>query len=136
MARLPDHKRIAKEDFEKDDQKLVEKLAYPINSFIEQVRNALNKNLDFDNLNQEIIEFTTSVDSSGNPLTPLQYKSNLNTRIRGMTCIKVEDTNNTAIAPVNTPFATFTQSTNIVTVSNITGLTANTQYRLRFLTFG
>lgn len=136
MARVPDFKRITKEDFDKESQRLIERLAYPLNSFMEQVINALNRNIDFQNLNQEIIEITVTVDSSGKPLIPLQYKSNLRSRVQGMICIRAENLTTTNTPPVNTPFATFIQTTNIVTVSNIKGLTANESYKLNFLTIG
>lgn len=136
MARVPDFKRIAKEDFDETQQPLIEKLAYPINSFFEQVRNAFNKNIDFTNINQEIIEFTVQVDVNGNPLTPLQFKSTLRTTVQGMTCIRGENLTSLGIPVVNTPFATFSPNGNIVVISNIKGLTANERYKLRFLTYG
>lgn len=136
MGRAPDFKRIAKEDFPKDDQRLVEKLAYPINSFIEQTRNLFTKNIDFENLNQEVIEITLTVNAAGAPLVPAQYKSNLRTRVQGMICISADNLTTPGTPPLNTPFATFIQSTTIVTISNIKGLDANQLYRLRFLTIG
>jgi hypothetical protein len=52
MAKLNVTKRIVTEDFQKDDQALVSKLAFTLNSFFEQTANALNKNLTIeDNLN-------------------------------------------------------------------------------------
>jgi len=136
MGRVPNLNRITTEDFAQEDQALVSKMAFPINTFMEQVANVLDKRIDFDNLNQEIITMTVTVDSTGNPLTPAKYKSDLLTRIQGMTCIRCQDLDSPGTPPVNTPFATFVQSTSIVSVSNIKGLTANTRYRLTFLIFG
>lgn len=136
MGRVPQYKRIVKEEFEPENQDLVGRLAFPINSFHEEVRNLFNANIDFNNLNQEIITVTVSVDSDGNPLTETKYKSNLNTRVRGMTCIRSTNNTDSSNVPSATPFATFTQNTNIVTINNISGLTANEQYQLVFLTIG
>ena len=134
MAQVPNIKRLAKEDFPSDDQKLIEKLAYPINSFFEQTRNALNRSLDFNNLNQEIITLLVTVDATGKPKIQTRFKSNLNTRLQGMTCVRAENVNNPGTPPDNTPFATWIQSGNVVTINNVKGLPANTQFRLYFLT--
>lgn len=136
MGRPPDFKRIAKEDFDSEYQTLIDRLAYPINSFIEQTRNLFSNNIDFQNLNQEIIEITMRVNADGNPITANQYRSTLNTRVQGMLCINVQNNTNPGIPPSQAPFATFVQNENIVTISNITGLTENDEYVLRFLTIG
>lgn len=129
MGNPPKFTRITKEDFSKDDRELVGKLAFPINSFMEETRNLFNGNINFNNLNQEIIELSTQVDSSGVPLVNTQIKTSLN-KVIGTNCIY------SSIAPINTPFLTFIQNGQILNISNITGLSQNTQYTLRFIAYG
>lgn len=136
MGRPPDIKRIAKEDFDAENRGLVEKLAYPLNSFMEQTRNLFLNNIDFQNLNQEIVSFTVSVDVDGNPLVPTKYRSNLNTRVRGMTCIRALNQANPGTYVDNTPFVDFIQNAQLVTINNIKGLPANQSFRLTFITYG
>jgi hypothetical protein len=56
MAKLPTIKRIIKEDF--PDQPWIGKLLQPLNTFMESVVSALNKNLNMDNLRGNWITFT------------------------------------------------------------------------------
>lgn len=114
----------------------MEKLALPINSFIEQVRNLFNKNIDFQNINQEIIEFTVRVDSDGIPNITTQFRSNLTSKVIGMNCINATNLTDLGTPVTGAPFVTFTQSSNIITVNNIKGLEADKSYQLRFLTIG
>ena len=46
MGKVPDLKRIAKEDFPSEYQTLIEKLAFPLNSHMEQVRNLFSKGIE------------------------------------------------------------------------------------------
>jgi len=136
MGRLPDHKRITVEEFPPKDQNLVRKLAYPINSFIEQTRNLFNKNIDFLNLNQEIVTLSVSVDANGLPIVDTKFKSNLRKKVQGVICIRAFNINTPTTFVVATPFISFTQDGNIVLVASVTGLQANTQYNLILLTIG
>lgn len=135
MARVPDFKRLSKEDFPAKYRDLIEKLALPINSHIEQVRNALNGNLDFVNLAQEAKTFTFTTDVTGQPLTQITFNSGLSSNVQGMLVSRVVITsNNTAFA--NTlPVVSWSQSNNLITITNIGGLQPETAYQLSVLTF-
>jgi hypothetical protein len=135
MARVPDIKRIQKEEFNKKDQELIEQLAFPINSFMEQVKSALNGNLDFTNINQEIVTVTLAVDSSGVPKTTTKYKSNLKTNVAGHVILALVD-KDAGSYPSGAPFITYTQSSNIVQILHVAGLTANVNYKLTVLSIG
>lgn len=130
MARVPDLKRIQKEDFQDEMREAVDKLAFPLNSFMEQTRSALDGNIDFTNLNREVKTIETVVDSSGNPTIDTKYRSELNTKVQGHNCIAAYNLNNTSIYPLNSPFISFIQNNNIVTILNITGLQAGQKYKL------
>lgn len=134
MGRVPDLKRITAEDFPQEDQALVRKLGFVINSFHEQVRNILNRQVDFDNLSQEVKILSFVTNASGQPLNQLSFRSNLNNRIQGILPVRVIITSDNTQAASESPVITWSQSGNIVTITNIGGLAAETGYELSLLT--
>lgn len=136
MARPLDFKRIAKEDFNSEDRGLVEKLALPINSFFEQVRNALNGDIDFQNLNQKIVTLRVRVDASGNPVVLTKFKSEINGRALGIICINAVNNTNATNYPTGTPWISYTENSALITVNNITNLAQDDVYTLTLLMIG
>ena len=134
MGKVPDLKRITVEDFPKEDRQLVEKLAFIINSFHEQVRSVLNKDVDFDNLSQElkIISFTTN--SNGQPLNQVSFRSNLTDRVQGILPVRVIITSNNTLSASQMPVITWSQNSNLITITNIGGLLPETGYEISLLT--
>ena len=136
MGNPPNFKKITTEDFPPDQQQNIGKLAFPINSFSEQVRNLFDGNVDFLNLNQELVTVKITVNGSGIPTTSNKVKSNLRTKAAGYVCIRAFNLTNSANYPTSTPFINFTQSGNIVTINQISGLVANEKYSLVLLSIG
>ncbi len=136
MARPPDLRRIQKEDFEEEIQETIDKLAFPLNNFMEQTRSALDGNLDFNNLNQEIITVDVMVDSNGKPTMTTKYKSGLNTNVVGHNCINAINLTSSTTYPTSSPFISYAQNANLVTLLNISGLQANNKYRLTLISIG
>lgn len=134
MGKVPDLKRVTVEDFKSDDQDLVGKLAFIINSFHEQVRNVLSKNIDFDNLAQEIKVLSFSTNSTGQPLNTLTFRSNLFNKVQGITPIRLVITSNNTSFPTETPIISWSQNANLITITHIGGLSAETAYDLTILT--
>lgn len=130
MARIPNIKRITQEDFSKEDQGLIDKLAFPINSFMEQVRSAFDHNIDFTNLNREVITLTVSVDAGGVPLVQTLWKSNLKTKIVGVNVIRASSIQDPGLVPINTPFINFVQNASLVQINQISGLQPDNKYQL------
>lgn len=129
MPRIDSVKRINYQDFREEDRETVQKLSEILNFFMEDVVNAMNGNLDFDNLNRELITFEVTVDSNGVPITNNRFSSELN--IIGTKVIRADNLVNSAQSVESTPFLTYRNSgTGIYTITNITGLQANTKYRL------
>jgi len=128
-------KRINKDDFDKDSRELVDRLSFALNPFLEQVVNVLNKNIDFDNLNQEIINLETQVNSSGIPTINFEIKNPLKTRIKGIYCINAENLiDNTLLT--GAPFLTFTLESGVIRITQITGLPSNKMFRLSIILIG
>lgn len=142
MARIPDLRQIKKEDFDNKDQKLVDQIAYPFNTFMEQVITVFKKGVDFNNLNQQIVTFTVSVNSSGVPTTPIQFQSTLLTKIIGLTCINAVNTSSIQRFPEAGIFVSYSVNGNLITVTNIAGLgipsgqTNSDTYTLTVLSYG
>lgn len=122
MALIPTQRLLKPEDFDTKDQALIQKLAFPINTFMQQVISALNKNLDFNNLNQQINTFTVSVDANGAPTSPIQFTVNLTTKLYGLYVINAVNTSSIIRYPIAQPFISYTSNANKVTINNIAGL--------------
>lgn len=138
MSRPPDIKRIRAEDFPEEMQDTISRLAYSINTFMDQVVFLFNNNIDYRNLAQEIIDITFVTDGSGNieNAPRLVQLNNINRKTQGILCIQAQDLNDPTNTPSSQPFVTFTLNANQVRITNVTGLTANTEWRLRLLFIG
>lgn len=130
MSRVPDFKRIVKEDFPAQYQDLIEKLAFPINSHMEQVRNALNKNINFDNLAQDLVTLRILTGANSQPLNNVTFKSKLLSKIRGIMVISATNVSSNTTYQQIQPFITFSQNLDIVNIISIGGLSPNTTYDL------
>lgn len=135
MANVTNLKRLIKEDFPQEYQDLVDKIAFSFNPLTEQLTQAFNHGIDFNNLNQEYTTFTLKVDASGVSTTSTELKHSLKTRIKGLHCIRAENlTDNT---PLNgAPFISFTTKNDIIQITQVTGLVADKQYRLSLVIIG
>jgi hypothetical protein len=122
MAIIPTQRLLKPEDFDSKDQALVSKLAFPINTFMQQVISALTNNLDFNNLNMQVNTFSVIVDPNGVPTTPVQFTINLSTKLYGLICINATNTSGTTRVPTAQPFINYSLNAGKVTVNNITGL--------------
>jgi hypothetical protein len=130
MGKAPDLKRIAKEDFSAEDQALIEKLAFPLNSHMEQVRNLFSKGIDFDNLSREVITLKVQTGSNGQPINKISFKSGLRNKIKGINIIAANITSNNTSYIQSAPFISFSQENNIVSINYIAGLAVETTYEL------
>ncbi len=128
--KAPDIKRIAKEDYPSQYQDLIDKLAFPLNSFMEQVKNILSGNVDFDNLTREVITLRIQTDNTSKPISLPTFKSKLTRQIIGLIPISLRVLSSTNVYPSQAPFISFSQSGTIVTLNNIAGLAPETSYEL------
>lgn len=123
-------KRIITEDFAKDDQGLVQKLSFILNPIVDQLSILLDKRLDFINLNRQLKVLNIKVDSTGTPIMSVQIKSELKTKAIGINCIRVINTKNPQTYLPAAPFISFSEDTGIISVENVSGLSANVEYTL------
>lgn len=132
--RVTNYKRIAKEDFEPEMQDTIEKLASSINSFADQVIQAFNGNIGFDNLTQEVVQFNVETDATGKLKTQTEVKSNLR-RVQGYTVIRVE-VQGTGGMPTAVPLISFTQTETSVRIQSVMGILPNVKYRITAIAIG
>lgn len=124
-------KRILKEDFNKDDQELVEQLAAPINEFFQDVSIALSNNLTIeDNLSGGFSVITVQVNSDGIPVQPASFNTKLKQRLKGLTVVRATNTANSAVYPTGQPFISFAEDKSIVNIKHITGLPTGLKWTL------
>lgn len=137
MAKISEFKRLIKEDFNKDDQDLIDKLAFTVNPALETIAQALNKNLTFeDNINSQIKDIEVTVNGDGRPLVNTSYKSVLRGQTRSIIVMRAENLTSSSTYPDGAPFISFIDNAGQVTIQHVTGLQANNKYRLRILAIG
>lgn len=138
MGKIEAPKRIRAEDYESDDRPLINRLSATINNFHEQVYQTLNRNIDFENLTQSIVDVIVVRDNAALPASSLKQripvKSGLNRKILGAVCISATNTDDITMSPESQPFVTFTLSSiGFLTIEKVTGLQANSSYSLKLL---
>lgn len=134
MAIFQKPKLIRSSDFPQDNQEFASMLGNILNITLEQLYSVLDRGVDFNNLNQDIITFQVKVDSTGTPKGTLELKSSLKSKIRGTQVIKV--VGNTY--PTSNPLISFDYSStnNTIMVNNITSLTADVAYTITVILYG
>jgi len=136
-VQIPNQKKLIKNDFNEDNQALVEQLAEVINYNFETSFNALNKNLSLgDNLNVLVKDIEVTVDSSGIPITSIKFTSSLKpARPIGSLVIDQINLTNSLVYPTSGIVISYSEVKGIVTVNHITGLPAGNKFKLKVVFF-
>lgn len=131
MARITNTQRLVKEDFKKEDQELIGKLGYVLNSFMEQTVQQINGNLDQTNLKSDVVTVKMTVDANGTPIGNNLIKSTV-VRPIGTTVLRAINRTDNTVYPSSQPFISFATGTSasVLKVLNISGLQANNEYEL------
>jgi hypothetical protein len=125
-------RRITSEGLEQEAIPVIDRVGESVNTFMEEVYSTLMGNTGVEqNLNMEFKTIDVEVDSSGIPKFQVAYRSDLLGRTMGMSVIRVFNA-----FPVSQPFCSFTDSSGLVTITNITGLQPNIKYQLVILAIG
>ena len=132
MSIIQRPKRITSESVKPESRDAIDTVGSSVNNFMEEVYLSIMKGLTItDNLNMELKTITLTVDSNGIPTPTVTFKTIIKTRVQGLLCIRV-----LSGLPLNQPFLSFTENNGIVTLTHITGLTANTNYQIVILVLG
>ena len=128
---LPDVRRLNREDF-KDAPSWLDPMLNVLNSFMDSVYNIMDRNVSLtNNLNCQIATINVTTDNSGN-IAPLKLKTTIRGRAIGMSVIRVlsDDTS------IQSPFISYTQNENIISINNVAGLNNDTKYKMIVLIIG
>lgn len=131
MSTPPEKTQIRIEDFKSEDQELAQKFATVINKFTDQTINLFTKNIDYDNLNRQLVTVQIQLDGGGVIINNPQVKYSLRDgRVRGAIVVGATNISSPGTYPTNTPFISFTFSNGLLTIVNVTGLQNSSTYSL------
>ena len=134
--KLNNLRRIVVEDYPSDYNDLIKPLAQALNPTLEQMSFLFNKNIDFDNLNQEVISFQFKAkDATGIPNSQTQIKTSLKTKIKGVVVINAQNLEGNQLL-TGCPFINYDLSDNLLTVKQITGLPENKTFNITIIVVG
>lgn len=130
--KLPPTKKILREDV-KDAPSWISGIIEPVNSFMENVYQALNKNVTFtENVNSFVKEITYRTTIAYPVADQISFTNELKTRVTGVFVMQVYErtTYLPAAGPVYVPWV---EDNGKVVVDSITGLVADKVYTIRLL---
>lgn len=134
---LQGFRRLFKQDYPQESQKLVDQLSNSLNIGIETLYTCLNKNASLkDNIKCTVKDVPVIVNASGNPTTATSFSLDISGQIIGTQVIYAINTSNSAIYPTGGIFLSFAQNTNGILITNITGLPANQPFTIRIVAYG
>lgn len=130
--KLASYRRIITQDYQDDDQELVEQLGSNINDSFNSVYSALNKRLSFtDNISATVKEIVVTLDSNGIPQQLTRFSVDVpNVAVVQVLCGRARNLTNPNTYPTAAPFVSFTQNGNTIVINHITGLAPNQQWRI------
>jgi hypothetical protein len=130
MPKLSDIRRIVPEDFEEEEQELIEGIAGSYNEFADEVYGVINGQLDFENLARAKISLEITFDNTGKPISA----SSISTSLSFVSMIhigKIQNITNASLRPSQVPYIDWTyQGGGIVKINYGVGFVAGNKYRL------
>lgn len=134
MAKISNYKAISYSDYSEEAAEIMEDLADILNPFMREVTDAVNGNLDFENLSQNIIEIQVTVDSNG---IPNLKKINVGKKsVKGLQVINTRNLTKTTTYPSSTPFIShLSNGDGTVTLNHISGLPSNNKFVLTIIVY-
>ncbi len=127
--RLSNPKRIIVEDFPKESRETIAKLAGIYNQFQDEVVQAVNGQLDFDNLKRTKVVLNVTLDANGVPQGASQIKTGL-TSYSGKNIIDIQNMQGGANV-LSSPYLDCTyQGNGIIKVNKFLGLPTGQKLRI------
>lgn len=131
MGKIQQPKRIRIEDFKGEEKELVTKISSIVAPFMQDVFQVLDGRLDFENLNRQIIDIEVTMDANNKVINNPQIKTTFKSeKVRGVNVINAVNLANSSVYPTNLPMVNFTINGALMTILNISGLQANSHYKL------
>ncbi len=130
--KLPPTKKILREDV-KEAPSWISGIIEPVNSFMENVYQALNGNITFtQNINSFVKELTYRTTASYPVADQVSFTNELKVRATGVFVMQAFDRANYQ-APAGPVYVPWVEDNGSILVSSITGLAASKVYTLRLL---
>ena len=135
MPALKSYKRIITQDYEAEDEKLIEQLGGTVNDSFNDVYSVLNGRVDLrSNIACTIKDVEVTVNNNGTPVNRTVFTvKNPTIPVSGITVILAQNLTNSAVYPTSQPFISFTPVEGGVLINNITGLQPNQRYSIRLI---
>lgn len=136
--KLPNIKRIDKQNFPEQEPDFIDKLGFTLNNDMETLFNVLNRNASLkDNIFCTVKDVQVLADSDGIPQNTASFQlDNSNMRVLGCQVLKAQNVKNSAIYVTAAPFISFSQASNIISINHVTGLQAGQIYTLTIVAYG
>lgn len=133
--RLPTQSKVLKEDL-KGAPEWVDQLIFPINTFMANVYQCLNKNVTLqDNIGSFIYAFTYKTPATyPTGVDPVEFLNQLKTKPIGVIVLQVYDKSNYVAAP-GPVYIPWIENNGSIVLSTITGLEAEKSYLVRLAVF-
>jgi hypothetical protein len=135
MPTLKSYKRIITQDYEAEQEKLIEQLGGTINDAFNDVYFVLTGKTDLrTNIACTVKDVEVSVNATGAPINRTVFTvKNPTTPVIGITVIFAQNQTNSAVYPTSQPFISFTPVEGGILINNITGLQPNQRYLVRLI---
>ncbi len=127
--KLPSQKRILREDL-KEAPEWIDGIIDPVNSFMQTVYQALNKNVNEDNTASQVKELTYKTTAAYPVAVIVEFQSTLKTKATGLAIMQIfeKGTYTPAAGPCYIPWV---DDNGTIKISSITGLEASKTYTVR-----
>lgn len=136
MPKLASYRRIITNDFKKEEKKLVQQLASPINDSFNELYFATNGRLSLrENVFCTVKDVDITVDVNGVPINGVSFNLDKQGSILGCNVVSAQNQVNSAIYPISQPFISFVQNSTSIIINHISGLQANQRYTIRVVAY-
>jgi hypothetical protein len=123
-------KKIRAEDFKDEDRDMASKIGAIYNEWVDNLYFLLQKKLDFNNLNRQVVDIVVTLDGSGNVSNPPTVRLSLTSKPKLVYCGNAVCLTNNLSSPTGQPFVTWALNNNTLVIQKVTNLQANSQYQL------
>ena len=131
---MKSYSRIITNDFDAEDQPLVESLGGTINESFNSLYSALSNRLTFEeNFLCTVREVEVTLGANGVPLNRTSFVLSNDLPVKGTIVLSTTNRTSPTVFPTSAPFVSFTQNGNLLFIDHVTGLQANNRYTIRVL---
>lgn len=136
--KLPNIKRIDKQNFPQQEPDFIDKLGFTLNNDMETLFNVLNRNASLkDNLFCTVKDVQVILDADGIPTNGASFRlDNAQMRVLGCPVYNAVNVKNSTVFPTGAPFINFSQLSDIITINHVTGLQPGQLYTLTIVAWG